>query len=153
MVAFSRPFVESDFNVKWWEQMAGGQYYVKVKVGFRPELCELIYMKYMKGDPFMSRTVLWYTLAFLKQYPKSGDFDSLGPQYSDSMARRMVRKGARFVLCNTGDITLQYGDAMARRVVRKGVHFIFRHDRDIDGPCLPPMQPCSPLSGALPGVH
>ena len=58
MVAFSRPFVESDFNAKWWEQMTGGQYYVKVKVGFRAELRELIYMKCVKGDPSMSRTVL-----------------------------------------------------------------------------------------------
>lgn len=109
MVAFSRECVGTQLNTKWWNRMAGGKTYVKVKVGFRADVCELIYQKYMYGVTGMSRVVLWYTLAYLKQYPKRGNYDSLGPR----------------------DPALRYGDTTVYLKVRKGMWCLFRTMEEI----------------------
>ena len=68
--------------------MVGGQDYVKVKVGFPPELCELMYMKYMKGDPSMSRTMLWYTFWLSSSNtPNTGTLIALDHGYVRSSIR------------------------------------------------------------------
>ena len=115
MVAFSRQSVHSFLNSAWWEKEAGGQSYVLTKVGFCAVVCESVYLKYMHGVRGMSRTVLWYTLAFLKQYPKQGNFDSLGPRSphlrcGDSQARPNVLRGIKFLFRHMHEISMCYGE-------------------------------------------
>ena len=113
MVAFSSPSapVNQHANPAWWVLMAGGKLAVKPKVGFSPDVCEMIYLKYMYGTHNMTRLTLWFVLSFLKQYPKVYNYDSLSPtvrRYGDRFVRESVHRGISFLFHSMQEISMEH---------------------------------------------
>ena len=112
---------EFNFRVPdYWTLACGGASFAKVKLGVPFPVLEYVYLQYMSGHTVhlrcgqplreLTREFLYCTVAFLKQYPQQGNFQTLAAAHQprgDSFVRSMVRATISFL----GDKMVEVNEA------------------------------------------
>ena len=65
----------------FWRFASGGRHYITNRIGIAAWLAEIIFDKYMRPFPQMTRLVLWYVVAWMCEYPKSLAVQTLAPDH------------------------------------------------------------------------